>query len=238
MDTAIIVALLAGTVSAGTAVYTNRLGARLEEQRHERTKAENAQALLALYRDPLLRASFDLQSRLFNIVAQGFLGKYYTHDGTREYASLNTAYVVAEYLGWVEILRQEVRFLDIGSEKDNAELTLHLDAVRRAFLSDTTDPAFRLFNGEQRAIGEIMTCATEGSPRQVCLGYARFVERQDEPAFAQWFTRLRSDVERLAAEPGRHDERLRGLQHALVDLIVFLDEGKGRLPGRDLSKLP
>jgi hypothetical protein len=237
MDTSIVVALIAAVVSLGSAVYTNRVKMRLDAQERERTRAQETQALLALYRDPLLRASFDLQSRLFNIVAKDFLGKYYARAG-RDYAALNTAYVVAEYLGWLEILRREVQFLDFGDEDRNTLLTDRLDKVRVVFRDDALDPVFRVFNGEQRAIGEVMSCPLEGTSRQTCIGYARFIERQAEPEFARWFSKLQEDVEVLASEPGQHTERLRALQRALVDLIDCLQKDRaGRLPIGELTKL-
>jgi hypothetical protein len=113
---AIVVAVVAGAVSLLSAVYTTRLASRLEAEQHARTKAEQLDELMDRYRDPLLQASFDLQSRIYNIAEQEFLARYYTNgtEATREYARENTLYVLAEYLGWVEILRREVRFLELG----------------------------------------------------------------------------------------------------------------------------
>jgi hypothetical protein len=109
-----------------------RLQQELTDRARVDAKAEDAAALMARYRDPLLRAAFDLQSRLYNILEQDFLRAYYRHRDAhvREYACENTLYVLAEYLGWVEIVRREVSFLDLGDEHRSRELNEQLDRVR------------------------------------------------------------------------------------------------------------
>lgn len=244
MEPVVAAAMISGTGLLLNAAYTNRVAARLEERRHARSKAETVAEVMALYRDPLLRASFDLQSRLFNIVQLDFLGKHYGdgREDTTDYARENTLYVIAEYLGWVEILRRGVRFLDLGDEANNQAWAEKLDAVRRAFLSDELDPVFRILNGEQRAIGEVMVVPLEDedgrAPRLECRGYATFVVRhRDDPDFSVWFTRLAKDLDLLARAPGEHVGRPVALQHALVELIDFLDPDCERLPRADRQKL-
>jgi hypothetical protein len=235
---AIVVAVVAGGVSLLSAVYTTRLASRLEAERHERTKAELLDELMDRYRDPLLQASFDLQSRVYNIVEQGFLARHYVDgtEATREYACENTLYVLAEYLGWVEILRREVRFLELGDEVANRDWSQRLGAVRSALQTDRVSPCFRLFNGQQRAIGEIMV-APNGD-RLETIGYAKFLSCLEAPQFARWFGHLRDDLERLAREPdGGHDERLRALQGALIDLIDLLDPGAVRVQASERRRL-
>ena len=235
----IIVAVVAGGVSLLSAVYTTRLASRLEAERHARTKAEQLDELMDRYRDPLLQASFDLQSRIYNIAEQGFLGRYYVEgsDATREYARENTLYVLAEYLGWVEILRREVRYLELGNEVANRDWARRLAAVRSTLQTDRLSPCFRLFNGQQRAIGEIMV-APSNDDRLETLGYAKFLSCQQDPEFDRWFGHLREDVDSLAREPdGGHDERLRALQGALVDLIDLLDPDAVRVQSAERQRL-
>jgi hypothetical protein len=238
---AIVLALLAGALSLLNSVYTTRVASRLEDERQAKSKAALLAELMARYRDPLLQASFDLQSRIYNIVAQGFLQTHYCNgtESTREYARENTLYVLADYLGWVEILRREVRFLDLGDEVANRAWTARLVAVRTTLLSDRFPPRFRVFNGQQRAIGEIMIAAgADRDARPETLGYAGFLARQQDPAFDRWFVDLRADLDALANEPAAgHEERLVALQHALVELIDILDPKQVRIPGSERRRL-
>jgi hypothetical protein len=260
MDTALAVALISGgvaLVSAGLTAMTAWRGRRLQQQldsqrlrlqaeldRRARveTKAEEAATLMARYRDPLLRAAFDLQSRLYNILEQDFLATYYRHSDAhvQEYARENTLYVLAEYLGWVEIVRREVSFLDLGDEQRTRELNDRLDRVRTALLTDHLPPAFMLFHGQQRAIGELMIIDLEGSgagPRHACLGYAAFAEKHSDPSFARWFKPLREDLE-TAADRAVDMGRLIVVQRALVAVIDNLDPRCKLFPAPSREKLP
>ena len=77
-----------------------------------------------------------------------------------------------------------------------------------------------------------------GDERLETLGYAAFLTGQKDPEFDRWFAHLRADVDELAHGPdGDNDQRLRALQHALVDLIDFLDPGHIRVPTSERAKL-
>jgi hypothetical protein len=223
---AIVVAILAAAVSFSSAVYTTRLQSRLAEESREKSKAEQLKELMGRYRDPLLHSAFELQSRLYNIAKLEFLDNYH-RDGKpdeKAYAVDNTLYVIGEYLGWVEIMRREVRFLDLGDELKNRDWNECLLGVREAFLdTGIGEPVLRLFKGEQRAIGEVMIREEEGEGNRglECIGYAEFVARLEDPSFNRWFTRLRGDIEALLDEGRR--VRLVALQNALIALVDQLD---------------
>ncbi|HEU0020100.1 MAG TPA: hypothetical protein VFR55_00275 [Dehalococcoidia bacterium] len=88
-----------------------------------------------------------------------FTGSLRWRNGTeveQEYTIENTLYVIAGYLGWVEIIRREVQFIDLGSDEVNLTLIGLTDSISEAFLSSELPGPFRIFQGEQRAIGEIM----------------------------------------------------------------------------------
>lgn len=249
MSASIVVALIAGTVSlaaAGFAYVTQRrvamLNAEIEEARRTRTKRELAEELTARYRDPLLTAVFDLQSRLYGIAVLDFMRRYHAEgdDSSRGYAIENTLYVLAEYLAWVEIIRREIQFLDLGEEAANERWVGAINAVRDVFASHRLDPALHVFRGDQRAIGEVMTVAVSepgAARRHDCLGYAAFAQRREEPEFSRWFVRLEQDVELLAREPQAHLERVVLLQRALVDVLDILDERCVRYPASLRTKL-
>lgn len=73
---AAVVALLSAAFSArtarSTAVLQARLQGELEERREQSDKAARLEQIVSRYRDPLLNAAFDLQSRLYNLIAAGY----------------------------------------------------------------------------------------------------------------------------------------------------------------------
>ncbi len=251
MSTTIIVAVISGVVSlaaAAIALVSNRgvarLSSELEERRHLATKREQAEELRARYRDPLIAAVFDLQSRLYNIVAQDFLGHYVRHrrggESACRYAIDNTLFLLAEYLAWVEIIRREIQFLDLGEELANRRWLQALERVRNVLARDDLDPVLRLFRGEQRAIGETMTVVlhdtTSGRARE-SLGYAEFVAHREEPGLSRWFDKLEADLQALACEPEAHLERVVLLQNSLINVLDVLDPECKRFPAARRSRL-
>jgi hypothetical protein len=204
MDLAIVVALiaLAGSVlSTAVSFYGQARVRRLDA-------AERAEATLARYREPLVAAAFELQSRLFNILRQDFLGKYYVNgtDEQREYAVRHTLYVVGQFFGWTEILRRQIEFLNFGEVEETREVSNRVLDIRDLFASDEAKlgTPFMIWRGAQRAIGE-----------------------QTDPSFKRWFEQLERDIEAVAAH---RNERLRRVQHGLIDLIERLDAHGVRFP--------
>lgn len=153
---------------------------------------------------------------------QKLLQVYYAegNESEREYTLQNTIYVIAQYLCWREIIRREILFFDLGEVESTRKLTELMDQIQALFLTDDLDSVFRIFRGEQRAIGEKMIVSE--NERRSCLGYATFVENQDDP-FRRWFRQLEKDVDLLSKGPSLRGERLVHLQHALIDLIDYLD---------------
>ena len=141
------VALVSVAISVWSARSTARLQNELEERRRQATKEELVEEVMSRYREPLLRAAFDLQSRIYNIVGQRFLVRYLQRGdpANQEYACRNTMFVVAEYLGWVEILRRGVQFLDLGDVRRNQLLVERLEAIGTILSTD------RQFQGRSRA---------------------------------------------------------------------------------------
>jgi hypothetical protein len=248
MDYDSLVVVLASLVSVASAIIsvvagtrTAQLEHRLTMERDELLRRRYLDDVVSRYREPMLRAAIDLQSRFYNIVQKRFLQRYWTRsEAERAYAVTNTLYVVAEYLGWVEILRREVQYLDLGDIAENRTLATLLERITTLFLTDEMDDGFRLFRGEQRAIGELMLVSrvADGKVRYDCLGYATFTAKLDDPQFASWFNRLTDDIAQLAQGGDVRERRLRELQHALVDLIDFFDRARTRVPETRRQKLP
>ncbi|MFJ5268268.1 hypothetical protein [Streptomyces sp. NPDC088358] len=192
-------------------------------------------------RDPLLLAAFELQSRIYNIARSrfGFLTLYYK-EGTpreREYALHNTLYVFAQYFAWVEILRRQIHFLDLGKQEYNRKVMESLHEVSDQFSSDTNrGTGFRLFRGEQRALGELMISSDGGEPN--CIGYVDFCNRLDaEQDFSAWFTSLEESIQHIGNEY-YSESRLISVQHVLVGLIGLLDPDSERFPQHGTRALP
>jgi len=238
-----LVAVLSIVISTSGAARTVRVQHRLDVLRAELVRQESIEDVVKRYREPLLRAAFDLQSRMYNVVALGFFARHLGSDSPdqREYAQLSTMFRLAEYFGWVEILRRGIQFLDLGSHERTRELAERLALISRIFAATDLYPAsaFRLFRDEQRALGELML---EPSPNDLrgyqTIGYARFVDRvTTEPGFARWFARLIAETSGMAVLRPDCDDRLVRVQHELVGLIDFLDPDGIRFPADDRRKL-
>jgi hypothetical protein len=99
--TAAVVAIIGTIISVYGQARTTRLEHQLAQQREKESRETITATIMARYRDPLLTATFDLQSRLFNILQLGFLQIYYHRSpADKEYAINNTLYVIGEYCGW------------------------------------------------------------------------------------------------------------------------------------------
>jgi hypothetical protein len=235
-------AVAAGLMTTWSAQRTRRYEKLIEAQERAQSKAEQAEVVLGRYREPLLASAHNLQARLYNIVDMSFLAVY-LHCGDRDeerYARDYTVYVLAEYLCWAEIIRRDLRFLDLGNEKRNRDLVQLLEASQRAISSEVFPRPLRLFRGEQRAIGELMMIPAEGteSAQYESMGYVKFCAQLDgDAAFAKWFDRLRSDINEIAAAGRAKASRLITLQNRLIDLIQFLDPEQQRLPAKYRNRL-
>ena len=251
MSVELAVSLISAVVALGSVVLTILLGARtaagqmqlqaeIDQQRAAHAKQEDRQELMNRLRDPVLWAAFDLQSRIYNIMLQRFLLVYLVQgsDEQRAYAQRNTVFLFAQYLAWVEIVRRSVHFLDLGSKQYNREVVNHFSKISGVLNSDGFPGLlFCIFRGDQRAIGEIMIDTSTGGDL-TCIGYAEFCTRMDaDSAFAQWFARLLTHIDQLAAAVDQWHPRLVALQHNLVDLINLLDPESIRFPDRHRSKL-
>jgi hypothetical protein len=235
-------AVAAGFMATWSAQRTRRYELLLEAQQKAQDKAEQAEAVLSRYREPLLLAAQNLHSRIFTIVRHGILTEY-LHGGDPDmerYGRDYTVYALAEYLCWAEIIRRDLRFLDLGAEQRNRELVRKLEYIQLAIADPSLPRAIRLFRGEQRAIGEIMMIPTakDESAEYESLGYAQFCYRlEDDQTFARWFQRLRDDIDQVAAADQAEQAQLIQVQNTLVDLIEFLDPEQLRLPARLRDRL-
>jgi hypothetical protein len=227
--TTIIIAVvaLAGSVFSAAVVVWGQL---LTQRRADRKISAET---LEKYREPLVSAAYDLQSRIFNMLRQGFVEIYVRRDQweRREIALSSTLYVFAQFFGWREILRQEVQLLKFERQAETREISALLSDITNAFSSDLFGPRFLLWKPEQRALGEMMISEWRDQP--ACIGYATFIERLSEKPNS-WIQRLEADVVAFGDTPDVN--RLREVQHRLVALVERLDPEEVRYPRERLRR--
>jgi hypothetical protein len=243
MGTEIIVALIAAAVAVFSAALTlwgqyrtTLLTNQMEELRAAEQRRLAVETSEARYREPLARAAYDLQSRLYNILAQDFMGRYSERGGAREraYAIDNTTFVIGQYFAWTEIIRREIQYIDLGKDEQTSRPARLQDEIYFLFQTDRFPARLRVFAGEQRAIGERMI--GEGPRGPVSMGYATFLDQLNGVANDVLTKALRDDVEQLSGSLGDARPRLIALQHAMIDLLAFLDPEFVRFPKDNRTK--
>jgi hypothetical protein len=240
------VALIAGAValaSAGGTIWSSIRNAEhtraIEQLKIDNEKSKEAasrQREISDLSEPLARSAYDLQSRLYNILKQGLVEVYFVRGNDREksYVINNTAFLVGQYLCWTELVRREIQFIDLGESGKTREL-LHLqDTIYGFWGTDRESPVFRIFAGEQRAIGEALI--QMGARRPECMGYGKFLGSFHN-GVNPLIDALRADVMSLDKGLNQATERLTNLQHALIDLLKMLDPEYVRFPEDRRSKV-
>ncbi|HRK95248.1 MAG TPA: hypothetical protein PK694_02915 [Rhodospirillales bacterium] len=236
MQIELIVALVSAAValiSAGFTLWgqirTTRLAADLEALRLVEQRRFDAEKTIARYREPLARAAYDLQSRLYNILEQKLILAHFENgdERSRSHVLNNTTFLIAQYFSWTEIVRRDIQYIDLGQDEETRILARLQDDIYSLFQTARFPAVFRVFAGEQRAIGERMI--REGARGLEPLGYAAFLD-QVANGSDPMIEALRHDVQALATELPVAGARLVALQHALVDLLGALDPDGVRFP--------
>jgi hypothetical protein len=213
-----------------------------------RDRRLSADELAVRYRVPLLHAAFNLQSRLYNIGRQDFLGIFLTggSPSEAEYARFNTVYLIGQYLCWAEILRREAQLLAPLHRGRDRDIVAAMEDIRYEMADSlsNSDPVLRIFRGDQRAIGEVMLTTTShpagrAGPRWDCIGYAAFVQAvtDQQTAISRWSRPLIDDINELAANYDAHKPRIIAVQNQLVELINIIDPGGDRIPVNQREKM-
>jgi hypothetical protein len=229
-----VLAVLGAIASGIFSTRANRQAHELDRRRRIESQQEAAERVLALYRDPMLDAAQTLQARLYNILNNDYFGRY-LHCGDPDeegYARDYTLFALGEYLCWAEIVRRELRFLDVGAVDRNRGLLERLDRIQFDMQRDRVKSPLRVLRGRQRAIAELMmvpTGAAEG-PRTECMGYAAFSRKlHSDEEFAGWFGPLNRDIDAIAANDREGNGRLVELQRDLLGMIDYLDPDAVRI---------
>lgn len=245
MQTPLIVAIISAVVSILAAVITirgQRQTARMNAEMQRAEKAEErrleSEKAVSKYREPLATAAYDLQSRLYNFLEGDLIEKYLVNGDSREqtYIVHNTVFVVAQYFAWTEIIRQKIQYIDLGDDKKTQQLAKLQDDIHSLWRTDTKfkNKLLRIWAGEQRALGESLIVEGPGGPE--CMGYGKFLEtlKTSPPVLVQ---ELESQIQRLNQLTPQQRPRLVALQHALIDLLFFLDPKYIRYPENRRTKV-
>src|SRR5215216_1126916 len=203
--------------------WENWLPGQLTWRREQKVEMEK---LLSQFRNPAIMATADLQGRIF-VLLNGGNYKYLQKVGMGEYYILSTAFLIAQFFAWVELLLQRMSMLDYS------EFTGRLEKATESFSHGT--PGFQIFRLEQREIGQRMINTSSNSSFH-CLGYAEFVDMMKNGNVSSCFTRLETITEKLVEHPENEMARLTAIQHALIDLIMFLDPKAAWVPKKVRAK--
>lgn len=230
--TALIVALVSVIISTGSTVFIFLAQREQARTDYERSRKDEQDAVVTRYREPLIAAAFELQSRVYNIARLEFVPKYLksADPAERDWARSSTLWLLGTYLGWVELLRRDLEHPDLGDPEQSRALQSCLLEIRGVLRRDTDSDPIRIFHAYQRAIGEVMIATDPGAPGGRCLGYAAFCERMEDARFAGWFAGPAAEIERLIEDPAPGLKRLVDLHTCLIALIDMLDPDKRRYP--------
>jgi hypothetical protein len=225
-------------VSGLFGIRTQRLGHQLEAEREARLEEQSAIKAAERVYEPLAQSAAELQSRIFNIVESGWLGVQKRYESHGDYAAMSTAYLFAQYFGWIEARRQAV-LTSSGEGGRDLSVQRVIDGVLAVLRRSEGSGGFLFFMNEQRAIGELMLTwevHTETGVRiPHVMGYAAFTERfATDESFSPWFAPVTSGLELVAQGD---NTRLIAIQHALVRLIKELDPKSKYTAGFDLQPI-
>jgi len=161
MNLELLIAIISGIfalIAGGIAVFGQRSNTKLANELELLKIDRQEEKEMSRFKEPLIKAAYDLQSRLYNILMMDLLGVYYKNGDSREknYVLESTLFLFAQYFCWTEIIRKEIQFINLGEDHKTKKLSDLLNKISQTFLTDEYGKTLRIFAGEQRALGEIM----------------------------------------------------------------------------------
>ena len=211
-----------------------------------------AESLFRKYRDPIVLSAVELAGRLVEILNEhptDFLSSRLlvldppapslASDRDRyfqRYKCQSTIYRLAAFLGWLELYRQDLVYLDPSTSRTDKLIQTQLREVRGDLADGQLNTAQNwhewsdalIFREEQRAVGEAMI-VTAGNSRRV-MGYAGFVasmEKGNDDA-ARWFPVASNFFVDPKTSGDFRPVRYKRLVVHLVELVQVLEQS--RLP--------
>ena len=236
--------VIAASLTAGASLVIAILSVVFARNAVTRTRRFDVTDRAQRYREPLLHAAYNLQSRLWNIAHQRFLEDFHASGNERErqYARLNTTYLIGQYFCWAELIRDEAQYLSPGRRRKERKLISAMEGVRHLFADSQrlSIPTLRIFRGDQRAIGELFLVPVAHVPELAgrrTIGYAAFVNAHSVDArLESWLAPLIVSIDALAADLDGNGDRLVEVQRALVDLVNLIDPRGNRVSAGGRTK--
>jgi hypothetical protein len=207
---------------------------------------QSLRAVYQRYRDPITLSGLELLSRTQEI-ARTYPPSFLRSDVLdrhpsglttittddpyfRRYKLVSSVYRLCAFLGWLELYRQDVTFLDTGRRRGTADLDAFLKNLRGDLADGHLNKApdwhewsdRLIFREEQRAIGAAMI--RDVGTRRMVMGYEEFLLYFDDLDESPWWLRTAANF-LLDLEQTRdfRRERLRLLEQHLGGLIGVLN---------------
>ncbi len=236
MNVTLISSIISGTFAVASVVVSVGITTYHQNKVNKINNALEAKRKHQYYLEPLIRSAADLQSRIYNILEGGFIDRYYHNgnDRNQNYVINNTVFLVAQFFAWTEAARIDVQFLNLENDLKTRKLSELQSKIYSLIQTDSLGPHFVFFAGEQRAIGEQMLIKMDKGYN--CIGYGEFLKKD---AFCNefLFEELRGEVIKMTKNIHGYRVRLQKLQHALIDLLDYLDPNQVRINGNERSKI-
>ena len=259
-------AIIAASCAAG-GVFLGSMTSGLWTQRVENLKRHRQEMDTSQkYRDPLLRASERLQTRIWHLCQRPLPMVEVNNQNVNDADSYDyafTLFLFGQFFAWSSTLELDVPAMHNQLNKKDIAVLEILYKIHRVLDDPDIQETFRVYIGIQAVIGDIMTVKKhDGSA--VCIGYADFVARWiSDPVsgsaqvnFRTWFRQIEEGLKSLRNVPlqcfppkeGRWEpgaefpkfHRLIQFQHLLIALTLELDPDHARGPRhvRDLIPAP
>ncbi|ETS83407.1 hypothetical protein PFICI_05283 [Pestalotiopsis fici W106-1] len=233
-----VISLVASVIVAG-------LGAYFSYSTQERKARREAERLLQKYRDPLLFAAEDLQSRLggiFHADVLSFHGKSpHHHDALYIY----TSFVLGQFFAWTHILRTQTQLLPFSLEESKRlskfiEILHSIQGVMLLNNNAEEGTAFTLWRGNQMAIGEFMAeGGSGGSAEKLCIGFYEFTRtwKADNPIGPEGGADLNTSTNTSGAGAAHYDGLRYWFKPITDGLSLLVEKGSDAPEGYRLRRL-
>ena len=234
METSAIISIIIACISlAGTialAVWDTLYKAKLDARRQQRKVGLEVQR----YKDPLLLAAWELQSRLFDVLDTNIPDDGVVDPQGRYNFEVFSSYLLAHFLAWAWILRERTQFLAFSGAPHWLSLREVLykfeDELDRKYSKGVNygaQPSDRLLVSERAIV--FNEPADDNLPmRPMRWDEFRKAWETEFKAPLGWYTNqiVKNTLEAKMYGNAVKDQRLRRMQHLLVDLIDILDPDK------------